>query len=165
VLTAVIGIVLALVFYEFVIQVLLRKFRAARAYWQALEVARAKQKPLIVIGDPDKGLRSVTGRDYGCGDLCIDLSGAPNCPKAVAGDALAVLSGMPGDSAVVFVAYVFEGVDDPDALLRECNRVSGGDTFMVVVGPWCPAGYLHPKSKWLYWRGRFVRLRRWALPY
>ena len=164
-LSTVIYIVLALVFYEFVIQVLVRKFKAAQAYWQALEAARAKEKPLIVIGDPDKGLRSVTGRDYGCGDLCVDLSGAPNCPNSIAGDALEVLSKMSEDSAVVFVAYVFECVDDPDALLRECNRVSGGDTFMVVVGPWTPAGYLHPKSKWLYCCGRFIRLRRWSLPY
>ncbi len=150
--------------YEFGYHVARRKRAARASYQRALEESRALQRQLVVIGDPDNGLRSwLTGRDYGCGDVCIDLTGCPKCPQGIKGDALEVVAQMATDSAVVFVAYVFEYVDDPAALLRECNRVSGSRTYFVTVSRWSPAAYLHGHAKWAYINSSFVRVRPRAL--
>ena len=59
----------------------LHRFEARRrAFDSAARRAALLQRPLIVVGDPDAGAHTRIIRAYGCGDLCVDLTGCPLCP-------------------------------------------------------------------------------------
>ena len=76
-------IIVILIIYEVAICIL-RKIKRRVVFKRAQERAKLTGKKLIVIGDPYNGLASkTTGCDYGCGDLCLDLTGCPNCPKSI----------------------------------------------------------------------------------
>lgn len=121
--------------------------RKQRSLFQQAE-ARAQMtgKKLVVIGDPDDSIIHKTlGRDYQCGDLCIDAHGCPQCPVFVAGGIAATLPHLNDNSAVVFIAPgILERVEgDMSALLLALDRVSGGDLFIAHVEPtsliaWAP---------------------------
>lgn len=95
--------------------------------------ARATGKPLVVVGDPAAPgtLNAVFGAGYGCGDLCVDVAGAPSCPRALAAPVLEWARSAPDDSAVVFESEVLMYVprEELAETLRELRRASGGDLF------------------------------------
>lgn len=126
---------------------------------RAQERARATGKPLMVIGDPFNGTWSRwVGQSYGCGDVCVDLTGCPDCSKEttrVAGDISEVILSVPDNSFVVFVSCVLEYVDaDLDDLHLELQRVSGGDLFIVTVSPYTLTSILY------HWIGESVPRHR-----
>jgi hypothetical protein len=86
-------------------------------------------------------------RAYGCGDLCIDLQGCPLCQVMQAADLTAgPVPGVADDSAVVFVSCVLEYVSEPEAALRELQRMAGSpdNLFLVLVEPWSLTAALYP---------------------
>jgi hypothetical protein len=90
--------------------------------------ARANEsgRPLVVVGAPSAGLVSGRLAQYGCGDLpCVDLRGCRDC-GALARD-VTTPGAIPADddSAVVFVSYVLEYVNDIDGAIAEIARVAG----------------------------------------
>jgi len=110
--------------------------------------AQETGKKLIVIGDPDAGMvHKFIGRDYDCGDLCIDRYGCMGCPEYVTGRLEDVLPTLDANSAVIYVNSVLEKVDDINAVLHQLERVSGGDLFVVAVEPWTLAGWFYPGTK------------------
>ena len=114
----------------------LRPYRKVKYYKMAQEVAKKKNKKLLVIGDPYSGhMTTIIGRNilgnYGCGDLCTDLNGCPQCPNAKKGYLEEVIPKMKTNSCVIFIASVLEYVDDLDKLYKELERVSGKDLFIV----------------------------------
>ena len=105
--------------------------RKRRGFARAREMSRSTGKPLIVIGSPSAGgWNSLTGPDYGCGDICVDLVGCDACPQSVSKDAIEYLRKLPDNSHVIFESGVLEAVDDRDWYLqfaREVPRVAGND--------------------------------------
>ena len=99
----------------------------------------------MVIGDPDNGaVNKIVGSDYGCGDVCIDLTGCPNCPVRIKEDVKEVLSGMDSGEYVIFCSCTLEYVDgDITTLIRDLIRVSGSDLFIVSVEMWSSVAYVY----------------------
>jgi hypothetical protein len=90
-------------------------------------------------------------RAYECGDLCIDLQGCPRCQVMQAADLTAgPVPGVADDSAVVFVSCVLEYVSEPEAALRELQRMAGAseNLFLVLVEPWSLTAALYPGARW-----------------
>jgi hypothetical protein len=117
------------------VQMMRRKKKAENLFQQATARSQQTGKPLIVIGDPDASLKNrVLGRDYECGNACIDLRGCEKCPVSVTSDAYEYLSQQEDNSAVIFVSCVIEYVPDPQQLEREIQRVSNGDSYINYMG-------------------------------
>ena len=101
-------------------------------YQLALARSKATGRPLIVIGDPRKGISSqIFGVSYGYGDVCIDLE--PLSKNCIASDATEYLSKLRSNSAVIFVSCVLEYVPDLDQLIAQLYRVSGNSNNLFIV--------------------------------
>ena len=121
------------------------------AFRLAVDRAAALGRPLVVIGDPDGGMHTRLLRAYGCGDVCVDLSGCPKCPVTVVADITkGPIDGIADDSAVVFVSCVLEYVADLQGALREIARIAGtpDNVFIVTVQPWTLTARLYPGARW-----------------
>jgi len=130
----------------------LYRFEARRRCFEAA-ARRAYQlgRPLVVVGDPDAGAHTRLVRAYGCGDLCLDLQGCPLCRVMQAADlTTGPVPGVADDSAVVFVSCVLEYVSDPEAALRELQRMAGSrdNLFIVFVEPWTITASIYPGARW-----------------
>src|SRR6267154_842095 len=95
-------------------------------YRQAALRALELRRTLVVIGDPDTGAITSIARAYGCGDVCLDLSGCPHCPTSIVGD---ITKGrvpfVPDNSAVAFISCTLEYTSDPYAAWQEVRRMAG----------------------------------------
>jgi hypothetical protein len=131
-----------------------RHAERTRLFDAAVKRATELQRPLVVVGDPDAGLHTRIVRAYGCGDVCVDLSGCPACPTALAADITKPLP-FPDNSVVVFVSCVLEYVGDLEAAYRELLRVAGDpkNLFVVTVQPLTFTATLYPGA---HWRGMAV---------
>lgn len=113
----------------------IKKCAQALVYAEAERRARATGKPLVVVGDPaaPQTLNFIFGAGNGCGDLCVDVAGAPGCPRSAALPVLAWLRAQPPDSAVIFESEVLIYVPPAELAptIDELFRVSGGDLFSV----------------------------------
>lgn len=125
-----------------------RRSRRRVAFAAAKERARLLNRPLVVVGAPGGGVvNRVVGRDYGCGDLCIDLQGCGDCPRAVTGRAEDIFPLIPSNSSVVFISCTLEYVDDPVGLMGELKRIAGDHVFVVAVEPISLTAWLYPGAK------------------
>jgi hypothetical protein len=110
--------------------------------------AKQSGKRLIVVGSPDTGIvNRFVGRDYDCGDLCLDLVGCMSCDNYAQGRLEDVLPQLESNSAVVYVSMTLEYVQDLDKVLAELERVSGGDLYVVTVPPWTLTAFLYPGAR------------------
>ena len=120
-------------------------------YDLAARRAGAVHRPLVVVGNPDGGAVTRLYRAYGCGDLCVDITGCPLCKVVQAADVTAgPVPGVADDSAVVFVSCVLEYVGDAAAAVREIVRMAGSaeNIFAVSVQPWTLTAALYPGARW-----------------
>ncbi len=130
-----------------------RKLQRREVFRAAEERARITGKPLVVVGDPDNGaVNRFLGRDYGEGDVTVDITGCPGCRNGVRAKIEDYLPTLRDDSCVLFVSCVLEYVDggrgNVRQILREMDRVAGGDRFLVTVQPYC-------LTAWFYF-GRYL---------
>lgn len=126
-----------------------RFLRRGTVFAQARARAKSLGRPLVVVGDPDGGAQTRLLRAYDCGDVTIDLAGAPACPRPIAADItqrVPVLS----DSAVVYESMVLEYVDDPQAAWAELLRMAGSpaNLYTARVDPYTLTSVLYPGAKW-----------------
>lgn len=124
----------------------------AREYAVAQAHARAIGAPLLVLGDPDTGfITRHFGRDYGCGDVCTDVSGCPACPSRLQGRAEDVLPLLPSRSHVIFVSLTLEYVDDLPRVIAELERIAVDRTaiHVVAIEPGSSTFFLYPGAKWV----------------
>ncbi len=122
----------------------LRRLHQRKVVFDQARARAAKLgRPLVVVGAPDRGPTPGPG----CGDITVDLDGSA-CPVSIAADITKPLP-LGDDSAVVFVSYVLEYVDDYAAGYRELLRVAGSpeNLFIVRVEPWTLTAYLYPGAK------------------
>jgi hypothetical protein len=161
-----------------------RRTRRRTLYNEALARSRATHKPLIVFGAPTQRVVQAVFHDYACGDLCIDEYGCPPCTSFIAGRPEDVLPRLGTASAVVFVSDALEYVDDIEGVVRELQRISGGDLYVSHTDPTTLAAWAWPGAHYrilqappsattfaykpLPWRGstalRLVELPVVALP-
>jgi len=127
--TAVVG-----VGYELAIAGIFRRQRRRDVFNQALEAQNRTRKQLWVVGIPKQGLARVLGPDWDCADGCI----APE-------NLVATLRDFATNSVVLFVGRGLEGAEDPGLVVREMQRVSGGDLFVAALEP-------YSLSAWMPWR-------------
>lgn len=136
-------------------------------YVQAVALARRLRVPLLVVGDPDAGfITKHFGRDYGCGDICVDLTGCPSCPsgRTIRGRLEDVLPKIAPRSVVVFESLTLEYVDDLPKVVRELERITvPGGLFTVRIEPGSSTHWLHvPNTRWNILSERPWRIRRRA---
>lgn len=131
-----------------------------RIFNAAQDRAIALGRPLLVVGDPDAGLATRLKRAYGCGTLCVDLSGCPGCPVSEHLDVTKGIPNIPDNSAVVFVSCVLEYTDDPEAAVRDLERIAGGreNLFIVTVDPNTVTSYFYPNAKFQFRNNRWQRI-------
>jgi hypothetical protein len=91
----------------------------------------------MVIGSPVSG--GVSGQIssqlhlYGCGDVCVDMNGCETCTNGITTRIEDFLPTLENNSYVIFISVVLEYVDDLPAVIKDLERVSGGDLFVVYI--------------------------------
>lgn len=105
----------------------------AAIYAEAARRAGQTDKRLVVVGAPHapRTLNAYIGCGHGCGDLCVDIDGAPGCPNVAKMPVQEWLAQQPDDSAVIFESEVLMYLPDAELgpTIEELKRVSGGDLF------------------------------------
>lgn len=105
----------------------------AAIYAEAARRAGQTGKRLVVVGAPHapRTLNAYIGCGHGCGDLCVDIDGAPGCPNVAKMPVQEWLAQQPDDSAVIFESEVLMYLPDAELgpTIEELKRVSGGDLF------------------------------------
>jgi len=133
-----------LIIYE-VIVCILRKIKRRNMFKLAKQRAKQTGKKLLVIGDPYNGIASkTTGCDYGCGDICLDLTGCPNCPTTLKGKLEDHISTINLDEHVVFISCVLEYTDDLDYIMSYLDKMDQRDLFVVNVEWYSLMAYFYP---------------------
>lgn len=139
---------LGLLTYELYMAVVVRKQHRRDAFNLALDRAHNTGKKLIVVGDPDGYMLSrLLGRDFDCGDFCIDPKSCPKCPAQGVGPVDQVLKTMAANSAVIFVNSALETADDFSGTFGELKRVSGGDLYMAHTEPYTVMAFIPPRKR------------------
>lgn len=112
--------------------------------------ARALGRPLVVVGDPFSGAHTRLMPAYGCGDVCLDLTGCPACPVGHRTDLARDHAPVGDDTAVVFCSCTLEYVPDAPAALAELVRMAGSweRVHLVTVQPWTFTAALYPGARW-----------------
>lgn len=139
-----------LILYELVLTYT-RYLKRKRIFDIAKKSAQDLGKPLMVIGDPDNGATNfMFGRCYECGDVCLDITGCPSCSNGIKQKIEDYLPTLECNSYVIFISCVLEYVDTNklDFIMKEINRVSGGNYYIVSVEPMSLTALLYP-TRWI----------------
>ena len=124
---------------------ILRKVKRRRIYAMAKARSIETGLPLLVIGDPYNGIASIaTGQDYGCGDVCMDLTGCSGCPVGIKGALEDILPQTNLTQYVVFISCVLEYVDDLPLIVKELETMNSHNLFVVNVEWYSLMAYFYP---------------------
>lgn len=137
-------LIFIIIFYEILITIY-RKLKRRYLFKKALKRKKITNKKLLVIGDPYNGLASIlTGPDYSCGDLNIDLTGCPKCDNSLKNKLEDVIDTINLDDYVIYISCVLEYVDDIDKIINKINSVDPKDLFIVNVEWFSLSAYFYP---------------------
>jgi hypothetical protein len=127
-----IGFIICLILLIFMWQIYNLHKQRREVYLQALDMSIKSKKPLLVIGDPFKGLScGLFGAPYGLGDICIDLE--PITEGVIQADMFEYLKKLPNNSYVIFISCVLEYIpQDLNPIIQEIYRVASS-IFVVHV--------------------------------
>jgi len=135
---------------------LMRQVHRKKMFTKAQARAKELNKPLMVIGDPNNGDASkLHGAAYGCGDVCVDLTGCPHCPNTIKAKLPNGLENIEDDSHVVFLSYVLEYVDDVERVIEEIKRVGGENVYALTLSPYQLTSYIYEGSKNVFFENPF----------
>jgi len=140
--------ILIILFYEFIHGIIRQKQRN-QIYKMAKKRSIDINKPLLVFGDPYNGIGSkffnLFMDNYGCGDITVDLTGAPKCPNGIKSDILQYLKKLPSNSYVIFISCVLEYVDSIEEVIKEIYRVANinKNIFIVSVNKYTLTAYFY----------------------
>lgn len=150
------GVVYILIAVNEIVHSLLRQVHRKRMFEQAQEQAKKLNKPLMVIGDPNNGDGSkIHGASYSCGDICVDLTGCPECPNGLKAKLPDGLENIEDNSHVVFVSYVLEYVDDYKKAIDEIKRIGGDNVYALTLSPYQLTSYLYKGAKNVFFKKPF----------
>ena len=125
-------ITISLIFFM-IYTLCLVKLQKKKLFKLAQEKSIETNKKLMVIGDPYTGIIDRISTSYGCGDICIDITGCPKCPdttikyKSKLED---VIHKFDTNSVVIFECGTLNCLDNPYEVLDDMKRISGGDIYM-----------------------------------
>ena len=121
--------------WELYLATVARKQRLRDTFNLALQRAQQTGKKLVVIGDPfGRFLARSLGADWDCAGECTFID-APSFRDRAA------------NSAVVFVAFELERVEDARATVAQLQRVSGGDLFIAGTEPYSLLAWLPGRKR------------------
>ena len=107
-----------------------RHFQTKKFYRDALQLSKAKDKKLMIIGDPCRGtyFRFVSKYFPNCehGDITVDLYGCSDCNRMNIND-MKAWSKFDTNSYVIMETGTISYSEDIEQLLKEIKRISGGD--------------------------------------
>lgn len=136
------------IYYKLEINYLLERIYNRIHYYNLAE-SRAKllNRPLVVIGNPYSGpTNKLIGKLYDCGDYTIDINGSPKCPVDIKGDIVESLQKFDTDSAVIYISYVLEYVENIESAISEIYRVAGSANNIFIIH--AQNGSKISKTKW-----------------
>jgi hypothetical protein len=136
--------VILLIIYESVICI---KRKLNRRYVFNLAKKRSNKigLPLLVIGDPYNGIASIiTGIDYECGDLCIDLTGCMKCKNALQGKLEDLIKQIDINKYVVYISCVLEYLEDLPLIISYLKDMDPNNLFIVTVEWYCIMSRFYP---------------------
>ena len=140
----IIYILILIIIYELIIT-FIRKLKRRQIFKLAQERSISTGKPLLVIGDPYNGLASIiTGTDYDCGDLCIDLTGCPKCENKLKIKLEDFVLDYNLDDYIIYISCVLEYVDDIDLIVDKLNNLNPDNLFIVNVEYYSLVAYFYP---------------------
>lgn len=146
-MTSIIGFIYVLpILLDGLIAVSHRRWQRQTLYEVALQTSIKTNKSLLVIGDPDTGFINYwLGRDYQCGDLCIDLTGCPKCNNSIQENLETVLTNFESGKYVIFISCTLEYIQNMTNI-PHLWRISYGDIYIVAVEYWSPLHWYLPGS-------------------
>jgi len=128
-----------------------RRWERQELYERAFNRSLATNKSLLVIGDPDTGFINYwLGRDYECGDICLDLTGCPQCNNSLKGNLEVLLPSFETGKYVVFISCTLEYLQNM-ANIPHLWRISYGDIYIVAIEYWAPLNWYLPGSYRIIW--------------
>lgn len=128
-------VILFLILREFWFVYVLRSQKRKIIFDLAKQKAKETCKPLLVLGNPHADNYSFSKADYGCGDMCVDLTGCPLCINYTKEKLENYLPKLADNSYVVFASCILEYVDNLPEIKKQLERISGGDLFIVNIEP------------------------------
>jgi hypothetical protein len=143
-------VVLILIINE-IIQTYIRQIFRKKLFLEAENLSKILKRPLMVIGDPYNGIGSkFHGPAYGCGDICLDITGCPKCNNGIKGRLEDKLSSFKSNSHVIYISCVLEYVDEIDKVWEELLRIAGTskNIFMINVSGYCLTAYLYKEQNY-----------------
>ncbi len=136
--------IVLLIVYETVICII-RKIKRRIVFSKAKKRTAETGKKLLIIGDPYNGVASKsTGIDYDCGDLCLDITGCPNCPESVKGRLEDTIAKINLNEYVIYISCVLEYTNDLDYIQSFLNKVDPKNLFVVNVEWYSLMAYFYP---------------------
>ena len=128
----IISILILLLIIKELINPINRHYTSRKYYKKAKKIAKKKNKKLIVIGDPCVGNILMSFQNIfpncGHGDITIDLYGCDKCLKMDVND-LEMWKKFETNKYVVFETATLSFCKDIKRVVREINRISGGDFY------------------------------------
>ena len=106
--------------------------QSVKLYSEAAEKAKNENKKLMVLGSPytasGKMITFFT-RTYGCGNICIDMTGCGSCENTINVKVENVLHSFNPYEYVIFESGVLEVVDDENLnyIVSELYRIAGNN--------------------------------------
>jgi hypothetical protein len=140
----VIKIIIILTVYQAILTIQLKLTR--RKLFKLAE-ARSKftGKKLVVVGDPDNGVGTkFTGRDYTCGDICVDITGCPGCPNGVKSDLESYLKTIDLNEHIIFISCTIEYIPDITNILEDLSKIPPENLFVVNIQWYNLCSYYYP---------------------
>lgn len=140
---------IGVVTFESYLAMVNRRQRRRDTFNAALNAQSATGKPLLVLRDPDGGaIHRILGRDFDCGNLCIDPRGCPSCENVLVADPSVGLEQLEPGSHVVYVPPgVIERSKYGEHLIQELHRVAGLDLFVSPLEPYSVLSWLPPMKR------------------
>jgi len=115
---------------------LFRNYKRYKYYNDAKQKSIEKNKKLLVVGCPNNGgISSKIGNFfniYKCGDLTIDIEKC-NCSNFEQNDLYMSLKNKKNNEYVIFISVTLEYIKDIEKVIKEIERVSGGDIYIVNI--------------------------------
>jgi len=99
-------------------------------YNKAHKISRKLKKPLLVVGRP-RFAHGLGPPLHGCGDICVDIEGCPECPKSKKAD-VTNLPFKDKQFGAVFCSHVLEHIKNPKKAIKELARVGN---YVVILFP------------------------------
>lgn len=129
---------------------LARDMRRKDEFRRAAAAAKRMNMQLVVVGDPHQGgWNTAFGASYGCGDVCLDLTGCPKCRAGSKEDLLRYFSRQPERSIVVFESCVMESIPRRERrrIQREMDRAAAS-LHQVRIGSTLLLRHLYLPRLW-----------------